>query len=94
MKACESVLDGIGKPDKRKTGVIMPVFKGKGDEMRCGSYRWVKLLLHAMKIVVKVLGKRIRTLIILNKCRLDFYARKRNNGCNTCCEEGAEGISK
>ena len=42
-------------------------FKGKGDVMSCGSYREMKLLEHAMKIVEKVLEGRIQTLISLNK---------------------------
>ena len=50
-----------GMPDKWKTSVIMPIFKGKGDVMSCGSYRGVKLLEHAMKIDKRVLERRIRS---------------------------------
>ena len=38
-----------------KTSFIVPIFKGEGDVMSCGSYREVKLLEHAMKIVERVL---------------------------------------
>ena len=51
MELCQRVLDGRGMPDEWKTSVIVPIFKGKGDVMSCGSYRRVKLLEHAMKIV-------------------------------------------
>ena len=34
--------------------MIVPIFKGKGNVMSCGSYRVVKLLEHAMKIVERV----------------------------------------
>ena len=61
------MLDGSGVPDEWKTSVIVPIFKGKGDVMSCGSYRGMKLLEHAMKIVERVLERRIQTLINLNK---------------------------
>ena len=79
-------------PDEWKTSVIVPIFKGKGDVMSCGSYRGVKLLEHAMKIVERVLERRIRTLVNLNE--MQIYARKRNSGCDIHCEKNAGGISK
>ena len=39
MELCQHVLDGRGMPDEWKTSVIVPIFKGKGDVMSCGSYR-------------------------------------------------------
>ena len=44
--------------------------------MSCGSYRGVKLLEHAMKIVERVLGRRKRTLINLNKMQFGFMPGK------------------
>ena len=55
MELCQQVFDGRGIPDEWETSVIVPIFKGKGDVMSCGSYREVKLLEHAMKIVERVL---------------------------------------
>ena len=54
----------------------MPIFKGKGDVMSSGSYRGVKLLEHVMKIVEKVLERRIKTLINLNKMLFGFMPGK------------------
>ena len=31
-------------PDDWKSSILLPVFKGKGDPMECGSYRATKLL--------------------------------------------------
>ena len=45
--------------------------------MSCGSYRKVKLLEHAMKVVVKVIERRIRTIINLNKMQFGYMPRKR-----------------
>ena len=72
MELCQRVLDGRGMPDEWKTSVIVPIFKGKGDVMSCGSYRGVKLLEHAMKIVERVLERRIQTLVNLNEMQFGF----------------------
>ena len=55
----QRVLDGKGMPDKWQTSVLVPIFKGKGDVRSCHTYREVKLLEHAMKIVERVLERRI-----------------------------------
>ena len=34
-------------PDDRKSSILLPVFKGKGDPKECGYYRAIKLLEHA-----------------------------------------------
>ena len=56
--------------------MIVPIFKGKDGVMSCGSYRRVKLLEHAMKIVGSVLERRIRTLVNLNKTQFGFMPGK------------------
>ena len=38
-------------PDDSKSSAVLPIYKGKGDQMECGSYRGIKLLGHAMKVV-------------------------------------------
>ena len=35
-------------PEDCKSSVVLPIYKGKGDPMQCGSYRGIKLLEHAM----------------------------------------------
>ena len=61
VELCQHVLDGRGMPDEWKTSVIVPILKGKGDVMSCGSYRGVKLLEHAIKIVERVLEANTNT---------------------------------
>ena len=63
-------------PDEWKTSVIGPIFKGNGDVMSCTSYKGVKLLERAMKIVERVPERRIRTLVNLNKMQFGFMPRK------------------
>ena len=76
MELCQHILDSRRMPDEWKTSVIVPIFKGKGDVMSCRSYREVKLLEHGMKIVERVLEKRIRTLVNLNKMQFGFMPGK------------------
>jgi len=34
-------------PEDWKSSMVLPIYKGKGDPMQCGSYRGIKLLEHA-----------------------------------------------
>ena len=73
MDLCQYVLNGRGMPNEWKISMIMPLFKGKDDDvMSCGSYKGAKLLKHAMKIVERVLERQIQTLICLNKMQFGF----------------------
>jgi len=47
-------------PDDWKSSILLPVFKRKGDPMECGSYRAIKLLEHAMKVIEGVFEQSIR----------------------------------
>ena len=76
MQLCQDVLDGRGMPDEWSLSVLVPIFKGKGDAMNCGSYRGVKLLEHAMKIVERVLEKRIRKMVKVDEMQFGFMPGK------------------
>ena len=41
----------------------MVVYKGKGDALSCGSYRGIKLLEHAMKVLERVIEGRVRKIV-------------------------------
>ena len=47
-------------PEDWKSSVVLPIYKGEGDPMECGSYRQIKLLEHAMKVVERIFEHRIR----------------------------------
>ena len=76
LQICQGVLDEKGIPDEWKTSVVVPIFKGKGDVMKCGSYRGVKLLEHGMKIIERVLERRIRTLVDFDEAQFGFMPGK------------------
>ena len=52
---CNLVISKGHIPEDWKQSTLVPIFKGKGDPMECGSYRGIKLLEHAMKVVERVL---------------------------------------
>ena len=60
MELCQHALDRKGMPDEWRKSVLVPIFKGKGDVRNCNTYRGVKLLERAMKIVERVRERRIR----------------------------------
>ncbi|MBJ5570582.1 hypothetical protein JGG62_24590 [Salmonella enterica subsp. enterica serovar Typhimurium] len=53
------IIDEGRIPGDWEKSVIIPIYKGKGDPLECASYRAVKLLEHAMKVVQRVLEQRI-----------------------------------
>ena len=71
-----SIFNGVireGKipADWRKSWLVN-VYKGKGDALACGSYRGIKLLEQVMKIIERVLEKRIRERVTLDKMQFRF----------------------
>jgi len=46
-------------PEDWKSSMVLGIYKGKGDPMEYGSYRGIKLLEHAMKVVERIFENRI-----------------------------------
>ena len=61
VELCQRVFVGKEMPNECQTSVLVPIFKG--DVRNCNTYRGVKLLEHATKIIERVLEKRIRELV-------------------------------
>jgi len=72
--------NGIAKegciPEDWKSSVVLPIYKGKGDPMECGSYRGIKLLEHAMKVVERIFKHRIRLHIDIDDMQYGFTKSK------------------
>ena len=47
-------------PDDWRKSILVPVYKGKGDPLVCGSYRAIELLEQPMKVIERGLEKRLR----------------------------------
>ena len=69
---CNGIIKEGHIPEDWKSSVSIPIYKGKGDPMDCGSYRGVKLLEHPMKLVEKVLEKRIRAQVHIDEMQFGF----------------------
>ena len=63
-------------PEDWKSSVVLPIYKGKGDLMECGSYRGIKLLGHAMKVVERIFDHRIRQQIEIDDMQFGFMKGK------------------
>ena len=47
-------------PKSWKRSSVVPLYKGKGNVLKCGNYCTIKLLEHGMKVVQCVFEKRLR----------------------------------
>ena len=63
-----------------KESVVLPIYKGKVDQMECGSYRGIKLLEHAMKVVERIFEYRIRQQIQIDDMQFGFMKGKGTTG--------------
>ena len=63
-------------PKDWQLSTLIPIYKGKGDPMECGSYRDVKLLEHGMKIFERVLERRLREKVNINEQQFGFMPGK------------------
>ena len=59
-KICDHVVREGAMPKEWELSTLIPIYKGKGDPMECGSYRAIKLLEHGMKALERVLERRLR----------------------------------
>ena len=62
--------------DDWKSSIFLLVFKWKGDPMECGSYRAIKLLEHAMKVIERVFEGRIREKVKIDAMQFGFRPGK------------------
>ena len=73
LDLCNGIVKEDCIPEDWKSSVVPPVYKGKGDPMECGSYRGIKLLEHAMKVVVEwIFEYRIRQQIEIDDMQFGF----------------------
>ena len=63
-------------PDDWRSSILLPVYKGKADSMECGSYRAIKLLEHAMKVIERVFERRIREKVKIDAMQFGFMPGK------------------
>jgi len=71
LALCNGIVKEGSIPEDWKSSVVLPIYKGKGDPMECGSYRGIKLLEHAMKVVKRFLITEFGSRLRLMTCSLD-----------------------
>ena len=73
---CNQVVREGAIPREWELSNLIPIFKGKGNPMECGSYRAVKLLEHGMKVLEGVLEKRLRQKVKIDDMQFGFVPGK------------------
>ena len=74
-KICNHVArEGAMPPKEWELSTLIPIYKGKGDPMECGSYRAIKLLEHGMKVLERVLERRLRMKVNIDDMQFGFMS--------------------
>ena len=73
---CNAVVrDGTIPKDWNRSWLVN-VYKGKGDALACGSYREIKLVEHAMKVLERVIDRRVRNIVKIDSMQFGFMGGK------------------
>ena len=75
----QDVVKDESSPDDWKQSWTVPIYKGKGDALRCEKYRGIRLLEHGMKIFERVLEHRLRALVRIDGRQFGFVSGKSTN---------------
>jgi len=79
LDLCNGIVKEGSIPEDWKSSVVLPIYKGKGDPMECGSYRGIKLLEHDMKVVERIFEHRIWQQIEIDDMKFGFMKGKETN---------------
>src|SRR5450755_4167646 len=69
---CNAVVREGRIPEDWSRSWMVSIYKGKGDAMECGSYRGIKLLDHAMKVMERVIEARVRDRVKIDEMQFGF----------------------
>ena len=73
---CNAVIKEGKIPTDWSRSWLVNVYKGKGDALECGSYRGIKLVEHAMKVLERVIERRVRNIVKIDSMQFGFMAGK------------------
>ena len=73
---CNAVVREGKIPKDWSRSWLVNVYKGKGDALACGSYRGIKLVEHAMKVLERVIERRVRNIVKIDNMQFGFMAGK------------------
>ena len=64
---CNRIVKEEAIPESWQISELVLIYKGKGDVLECGSSRGIKLLEHGMKVSERVLERRLRQAVEIDK---------------------------
>jgi len=76
LDLCNGIVKEGCIPEDWMSSVVLPIYKGKGDAIECGSYRGIKLLEHAMKVMERIFEHRIQQQINIDNMQFGFMKGK------------------
>ena len=89
---CNAVVRDGKIPKDWSRSWLVNVYKGKGDALACGSYRGIKLVEHAMKVLERVIERRVRNIVKIDNMQFGFMAGKSTTRCNFHCSSATGEI--
>ena len=69
---CNRIVKEEAIPESWQMSELVPIYKGKGDVLECSSSRGIKLLEHGMKVTERVLERRLRQAVEIDKMQFGF----------------------
>ena len=69
---CNRIVKEEAIPESWQMSELVAIYKGKGDVLECGSPRGIKLLEHGMKVAERVLERRLRQAVKIDKMQFGF----------------------
>jgi len=75
LDLCNGIVKEGRIPEDWKSSMVLSIYKGKRNPMEGGSYRGIKLLEHAMKVVERIFENRIRQRINIDDIAVWIYER-------------------
>jgi len=76
LDLCSGIVEAGYIPEDWKSSVILPIYTAKGDPVECGSYRGIKLLEDAIKMMGRIFEHRIRQQIEVDDMQFGFMKGK------------------
>ena len=64
---CNRIVKEETIPESWQISELVPIYKGKGDMLECGSSQGMKQLEHGMKVAERVLERRLRQAVEIDK---------------------------
>ena len=59
-------------PSSWRPSELTPLFKGKGSILECSNYRGIKLMLHTLKLLERIIDQRLRHIVDLGHIQFGF----------------------